>query len=188
MNRRLLLALGLLAVAVFLWTRKGQEAVSRGETRIMEAVNSFSERAVALLKNLELYKPKPYRDAGGWSIGYGHFMGPVATLTYLSPEDANRLLYQDMEKSNALIARYVKVPLNQNQYDAIVSAIHNLGAALFVNTSNKGPTRFIKKLNAGDYQGAADELSRFVYTEGRVSNALVNRRRKERSLFLGTEV
>jgi len=160
--------------------------VRTAEERIVEAVKSFSARAVEMVKRLESFSPTPYKDAGGYSIGYGHYMGVNPTIQRVTPEDADRLLADDLMTAKRTIDQYVTVPLSQNQYDALTSAVINLGSKLFRN-ANGTTTGFIRKLNAGDYQGAADELLRFKYSMGKILPALERRRMEERNLFL-TEV
>ena len=72
----------------------------------------------------------------------------------------------------------VTVPLTQGQYDALSCFIFNIGAKKF-----RGST-LLRKLNDGDYKGAADELLRWTKAGGRELSGLVKRRKAERSLFL----
>jgi hypothetical protein len=72
----------------------------------------------------------------------------------------------------------VKVPLTQNQFDALVSLVYNIGQTAFSNST------LLKKLNAKDYQGAADQFLRWNKGGGKVMKGLVRRREAERALFL----
>ena len=70
------------------------------------------------------------------------------------------------------------VELTQGQFDALVSFAYNVGSrALSTST-------LLKKLNAGDIKGAADEFLRWNKSGGKVMPGLTNRRKAERALFL----
>jgi lysozyme len=71
----------------------------------------------------------------------------------------------------------VTVPLNQNQFDALVSFTENEGATSFEEST------LLRLLNAGDYAGAAAQFDRWVYQKGRVLPGLVDRRQQEAALF-----
>lgn len=140
----------------------------------------------------------PYLDPVGiWTIGWGHairdlqdkYIRGVAGkaqafalypggLTIAQCED---LLSGDLLDACKDVTARVKVPLTDNQYAALVSFEFNLGSL--------GTSTLLKKLNAGDYGGAANEFSR--WTKGRdhtgalvVLKGLVTRREAERQLFL----
>lgn len=72
----------------------------------------------------------------------------------------------------------MQVYLTANQKAALIDFVYNLGAGAF------GSSTLLKKLNAGDYKGAADEFPKWVYAGGRVLGGLVNRRKIERDLFI----
>ena len=72
----------------------------------------------------------------------------------------------------------VNIPLNQNQFDALVSLAYNIGTGAF----NK--STLVKKLNAGDILGAADQFDVWVNAGGKRMQGRVNRRAKEKALFL----
>jgi lysozyme len=72
----------------------------------------------------------------------------------------------------------VKVKLNQNQYDALVSFTFNLGVGALQKST------LLKKLNAGDYLGAAAQFPRWVYANKQKLPGLVTRRNEEKKLFL----
>lgn len=133
-------------------------------------------------------KCQPYVcPAGYWTIGYGSRF--LADGTEVNPktkgmtlEEAETLLQTTLSKYEAAVNRLVKVPLNQNQFDALVCFVYNLGEA------NLGASTLLKYLNLGDYLGAADQF--LVWNKGRVNGAmvtlpgLVKRRQAERDLFL----
>jgi lysozyme len=97
----------------------------------------------------------------------------------ITKEQADQILASDLTKVEKDVERLVKVPLNQNQFDALVSFHFNTGAL--------GRSSLLKKLNAGDYQGAADGLMAWVNAKqigpGPIPG-LVRRRTDERNMFL----
>ena len=92
--------------------------------------------------------------------------------------EAERLLKTGLVSYESDVSRLVKVGLTQGQFDALVSFTYNLGART-LSTST-----LLRKLNAGDYAGAADEFLRWNKAGGKVLNGLTRRREAERALFL----
>ncbi|HDV8501636.1 TPA: lysozyme [Enterobacter bugandensis] len=142
-----------------------------------------SEKGIALIKKFEGCKLTAYQDSVGvWTIGYG-WTQPVdgklirAGMT-IKQETAERLLKTGLVSYENDVSRLVKVGLTQGQFDALVSFTYNLGARS-LSTST-----LLRKLNAGDYAGAADEFPRWNKAGGKVLNGLTRRREAERALFL----
>lgn len=108
-----------------------------------------------LIKAFEGLRLKAYPDpkTGGdpWTIGYGH-TGNVKQGDICTEELANQYLCADVQSFERAVEKMVNVPLKQSQFDALVSFAFNLGA-----TKLKGST-LLKKLNDGDYNGAALEF------------------------------
>lgn len=96
----------------------------------------------------------------------------------IKQETAERLLKVGLVSYESDVSRLVKVSLTQGQFDALVSFTYNLGARS-LSTST-----LLRKLNAGDYAGAADEFMRWNKAGGKVLNGLTRRREAERALFL----
>ena len=91
---------------------------------------------------------------------------------------ADRLLKTGLVSYENDVLKLVKMKLSQNQFDALVSFAYNVGSrALSTST-------LLKKLNAGDIKGAADEFLRWNKAGGKVLNGLPRRREAERALFL----
>lgn len=139
---------------------------------------------VALIKEFEGFVPKWYPDpVGVWTIGYGHTdsagspkWATSKTMT-LTEAEGTAILQRDLGQYEAAVTRAVKVPLNENQFAALVSFTYNLGAG------NLNQSTLLRKLNAGDYDGAAGEFARWNKAGGKVLNGLVRRRAAERALF-----
>lgn len=75
------------------------------------------------------------------------------------------------------VTRYVQVPINQNQFDALISFAYNVGVGNLRNST------LLRKINTKDYVGAAKEFDKWIYADGKVQPGLVKRRKLERSLF-----
>ncbi|MER1530328.1 lysozyme [Enterobacter hormaechei] len=142
-----------------------------------------SEKGIALIKQFEGCKLTAYQDSVGvWTIGYGWTQPvdgkPIRAGMTIKQEKAERLLKTGLVSYESDVSRLVKVGLTQGQFDALVSFTYNLGARS-LSTST-----LLRKLNAGDYAGAADEFLRWNKAGGKVLNGLTRRREAERALFL----
>lgn len=142
----------------------------------------ISADGIALIKHFEGWFPKAYKcPAGVWTIGYGHTGlkhkdGSVFPGRTITVAEGERLLRHDMDVFEARVSRLVTVPLNDDEYAALVSFDFNTGA-LHKST-------LLKKLNAGDRQGAAAQFALWNKANGKVLPGLVKRRKAERALFL----
>lgn len=148
----------------------------------VDEVKGLSLKGENLIKSYEKLKLKPYEDAVGVkTIGYGH-TGEGTNKDSITIEEANQLLQKDVIKAENAISRLVKVELTQNQHDALVSFIFNSGVGGFKSST------LLKKLNAGDYEAAANEFPKWKYgtvdKKKVVLNGLVKRRKDEMNLFL----
>jgi lysozyme len=120
--------------------------------------------------------PDPGSGGDPWTIGMGSTRGVRKGMTITNAEAQARLVADMTEAGNAVI-RWVEVPLNQSQFDALCDFVFNLGEGNF-----RGST-LLKKLNAKDYTGAAAEFPRWNKASGKVMPGLVTRRAAERALF-----
>ncbi|MGX4896545.1 lysozyme [Enterobacter roggenkampii] len=142
-----------------------------------------SDKGIALIKQFEGCKLTAYQDSVGvWTIGYGWTKPvdgkPIRAGMTINQETAERLLKTGLVSYESDVSRLVKVGLTQGQFDALVSFTYNLGARS-LSTST-----LLRKLNSGDYAGAADEFLRWNKAGGKVLNGLTRRREAERALFL----
>ena len=142
-----------------------------------------SEKGIALIKQFEGCKLTAYQDSVGvWTIGYGWTQPvdgkPIRAGMTIKQETAERLLKTGLVSYESDVSRLVKVGVTQGQFDALVSFTYNLGSRS-LSTST-----LLRKLNAGDYAGAADEFLRWNKAGGKVLNGLTRRREAERALFL----
>ncbi|HDV7154058.1 TPA: lysozyme, partial [Yersinia enterocolitica] len=115
------------------------------------------------------------------TVGVGHTGvvdgKPVAVGMVITKNKSSELLRSDLAWVEKSIATNVKVPLTQNQYDALCSLIFNIGPTAFSNST------VLKRLNAGDYKGAADAFLMWKKA-GNDPEILLPRRQRERALFL----
>lgn len=142
-----------------------------------------SEKGIALIKEFEGCRLTAYQDSVGvWTIGYGWTQPvdgkPIRAGMTIKQETAERLLKTGLVRYESDVSRLVKVGMTQGQFDALVSFTYNLGARS-LSTST-----LLRKLNTGDYAGAADEFLRWNKAGGKVLNGLTRRREAERALFL----
>jgi lysozyme len=151
--------------------------------------NLFPSQACSnVVKKFEgLHKLTPEGDvaaykcpAGKWTIGYGHTKGVKSTMR-ISKDEAEGLLRDDLTEHGNHVKRLVKVSLTQAQFDALTSFVFNLGPGAF------GGSTLLKKLNEGDYDGAAGEFSKWNKAREngvlKVFSGLTRRRAAEAALF-----
>jgi lysozyme len=140
--------------------------------------------SLAIIKKREKRELKSYPDPGQKpTIGYGHlitkdeekagtFKGGIDEAT------ADRILAQDVAKAEAAVRRLVKVPVSQNEYDALVSYVFNIGEGNFAGSQLLG------KLNAGDYEEVGKFFTQsFITANGKKLPGLIERRIDEQKLF-----
>lgn len=135
-------------------------------------VNGFN-----MIKHFERLELRAYKcPADIWTIGYGHTTS-VFPNDVITRQQAMTLLHKDIEECERAVNKCVHVPLTQNQFDALVSFVFNLGVENFCTST------LLKKINASDYNGAASEFGRWVNVGGKPLPGLVRRRQAESELF-----
>ena len=139
-----------------------------------------SNVGIELIKKYEGCVLKAYKcPSGVWTIGYGHTNG-VKSGMQITKTQALDYLKQDLSTFEKVVTDYVKVPLNQNQFDALVSFSFNCGSGALKTST------LLKKLYSCDYNGAANEFPKWNKSNGKVLNGLVKRREEEKELFIKT--
>lgn len=143
----------------------------------------MSDSGLALLRQFESCQTRAYRDcAGVWTIGYG-WTQPVDGVSIhpgmtISKTRAEDLLQQGIGFYERAVEYLVTVPLSQRQFDALVDFVWNVGVNALTHST------LLRRLNAGDVQGAADEFLRWNRAGGKVLPGLTRRRQAEREKFL----
>lgn len=133
--------------------------------------------AADIIKRFEGCKLTAYKcPADVWTIGWGSTRN-VKEGMVISEGEAFARLMMDMQESGEAIESYVKVPLNDNQFAALVSFVFNVGAGAFRKST------MLKMLNQGAYSAAAVQFDRWTKAGNQVLPGLVKRRAAERALF-----
>lgn len=147
----------------------------------------MSDEGLALLKKFEGLELEPYKcPAGVWTIGYGHTAAAgepyPSTLTKITEAEAEALLRRGLRQYEDAVAKAIKRPIAQNQFDAFVSLCYNIGKKGFRKSTA------VRRFNAGNIQGAAEAITWFNKANGKVLRGLTRRREAERALFLRDQV
>lgn len=148
------------------------------------AIAAISAVGLSALISLEGTKLTAYQDgAGVWTICQGHTKGVYKGMKATTAQ-CEAFLREDIKTFETVVKKYVKAPLTQNQFDALVIFAFNVGEASFRNST------LLAKVNRQDYAGASQEFTRWVLiTDPKtgqkvVSKGLYNRRLAEQQLFL----
>ena len=144
----------------------------------------INEAGLELIKHWEGWRESPYLcSAARPTIGYGSTWdrnGNAVTLDHpdITKEQGEYLLLREVRHSEKAIRRLVKTELTENMFSSLCSFIYNVGSGNFQKSTLR------MKLNRGQHESAADELSKWVKAGGRRIRGLVRRRKQERELFL----
>lgn len=138
---------------------------------------NHSPKAVGLVKEFEGCRLTAYQDQRGiWTIGFGHT--PANENQVCTEEQADAWLDADLKVADAAVNRLVNVVLTQNQFDALVSFVFNVGSGNFQTST------LLRLLNSGQSVLAAMEFLKWVHAGPIVSAGLQRRRAAEQALFL----
>jgi lysozyme len=137
-----------------------------------------SEKGLALIRQFEGLRLSAYKcPANVATIGYGSTAGVKMGQT-ITREEAELRLRADVQRFADHVAALVTVPLSQNQVDALVSFVYNVGPAAFASST------MLKLINRGLLADAANQFTRWNRGGGEVLAGLTRRRIAERDLFL----
>lgn len=148
-----------------------------------------SKKGINLIKEFEGFRKNAYLcSAGVWTIGFGstRYLNnrKVKQGDQISLAEAEELIAHDLIKFEGTLNKLVTVKINQNQFDALICFIYNIGEGAFKNST------LLKKIELRDFLGAADEFSRWNKAPSpstgklRALPGLTRRRTAERKLFL----
>lgn len=139
----------------------------------------YSKTGQELTKRFEGCRLVAYQDTRGvWTIGYGHTSGVHAGMTCTQAQ-AEQWLLEDIQYAVNAVKHYVTVALTQGEFDALVDFVFNVGVRAFAGST------LLRKLNAGDYAGAAHEFKRWDMAGGKHVAGLLRRRVAEENEFNG---
>ena len=116
-----------------------------------------------------------------YSIGLGHQIQPSESYlmtALLNDEQVLEIFKKDIEGIRSSMNRAIKVPLNKNQQLALLSLRYNIGGPAFDKST------LLRLLNSGDYNAASMRFAEWRLSEGKINQGLVNRRERERQLFV----
>jgi lysozyme len=154
----------------------------------------MSPHGLELIEQWEGFKTTVYKDSAGLpTIGVGHLLTkselssgkisidgiPVKYGNGLTAQQVTDLLAQDIQPAATTVNNNVKVPLTQNQFDALVSFTFNVGVGAFTSST------LLKLLNQKQYDQVPTQLLRWTRAGGQVVQGLVNRRNNEIKLWNG---
>ena len=144
----------------------------------------YSKNGLHLTEQFEGCKLNAYPDPGTggapWTIGYGHTGPDVHPGLTITQEQAEELLMQDTQKAAAAVNAKVTGDITQEEFDALVDFVFNVGAGNFAGST------LLRKINAGDMEGAALEFEKWTHADGKVMAGLIKRRHAEAEEFLSS--
>ena len=136
-----------------------------------------SDLGIELIKKHEGFRSKAYRcSANVLTIGFGHTLN-VKSTDVITLDEAEYFLRQDVEFAEKEVNKH-NLNINQNQFDALVSFVFNLGVGNFARST------LLKKIKSNPNDPAIrKEFGRWIYAGGKALNGLVRRRREEADLY-----
>lgn len=144
-------------------------------------IMQISEEGKNLIKKFEGCELEAYKCAAGvWTIGYGHIKTAVEGMK-IDQATANELFDEEIVEYENYVNTAVTVPLSQNQFDAIVSWVFNLGNGNLLSST------MLKVINSGDHAGVPAQIKRWNKAGGKVLEGLIRRREAEALLYEGKE-
>lgn len=160
----------LLTGAYFMFKDKSSSTISSGA--LIKARDFIVEK--------EGFRTKIYKDTAGLdTIGYGHLIKKGENFSSgITKSQAANLLEKDLKIAENSVNNYVKVGLSVNQKAALISFVFNVGVGAFQKST------LLQLLNKGQLSQAVQELDKWVYSGGKLTQGLVNRRKAEKILFL----
>ena len=140
----------------------------------------------ALIKSFEQCRLTAYRDGGGvLTIGWGHTGPDVRAGLVITQEHADSLYELDIARFEEGVESLLTVQVSDNKFAALVSIAYNVGLDIDDDTKAEGlgDSTLLKKVNAGDFAGAALEFAKWNHDNGKVVAGLTRRRAAEAKLF-----
>jgi lysozyme len=144
----------------------------------------LSSTGMELIKKSEGFRDRVDLDVEGYpTIGYGHcLIHPETFPNGINEFQGTAILYEDVHDAEQAVARLVKVPLTQGQYDALVDFVFNLGQVRLAEST------LLRELNSGRFVEAGEQLLRWDHAGTQENAGLKARREAELSLWNGPSV
>lgn len=164
--------------------RRKDEALDR----LLQTVNwkgpmKTSNQGLTLLMEREGVRNEAYRDTKGiWTVGVGHVGPEVHEGLVWTDERCREVFAKDIERFEKSVNDCVEVPLEQHQFDALVSFAFNCGPEALPHGNLGKPSSILRALNAGDYAKAADSFNNWM-----ADPKVQTRRAAEREQFKGAQ-
>jgi lysozyme len=135
----------------------------------------LSTAGMDLIKKSEGFRDRVYRDLEGYpTIGYGHrLIHPETFPNGITESQGTAILHNDIRDAEHAVARLVKVSLTQNQYDALVDFVFNLGQVRLAEST------LLRELNSGRFAEAGEQLLRWDHAGAQENAGLKARREAE---------
>ena len=134
----------------------------------------ITQEGLNLIKRFEGFEPEIYLDAAGLpTIGYGHLIRPGEHKMFengISEVAAQALLAKDVWSAERSVLRLISVPLDDGQFDALVSFTFNLGGGALQRSTLR------RKVNREEHHEVPEQLMRWVWAGGRRLRGLIRRR------------
>ena len=142
-------------------------------------MHRFTTRTgIELIKKFEGFMATKYLCAGNhWTIGYGHKLSANETYDNISKTMADEILQKDLFIAERAVIQYINIPLENNQFDALVSFTFNVGLGALQRSTLR------QKVNYQLYEEAALEFLKWIYVGTKQINGLILRRTAESRLF-----
>lgn len=139
-----------------------------------------TKNGIAFVRRWEGFSATTYKDSAGLlTIGVGHLIKPSESFAEpITEQEAEDLLTKDLSKAESAVFRLIKVPLTDNQFDALCSWVFNVGSGAMQRSTLR------TKLNRGEYSEASAEFLRWIWSGGKKTQGLLRRRTAEMMMFL----
>jgi lysozyme len=139
---------------------------------------TYSGKGLCLTEQFEGCRLTAYQDqVGVWTIGYGHTGPDVTPQLTITQDQAQTLLAHDVGNAAACVNRVVAIELTQDEFDALVDFVFNLGTGAFTGST------LLRDLNAGNITAAAAQFDEWDHAGGAVVAGLLRRRQAETAMF-----
>jgi lysozyme len=144
----------------------------------------ITDQGLDLIKRFEGFSPTIYTCPAGWpTIGFGHVVREFERKQFetgIDEDSGTALLRRDVRVAERAVLRLIRIPLDDGQFDALVSFTFNLGAGALQRSTLR------RKVNREEHGAVPAELRRWVWAAGQRSNGLMRRRGAEADRYIAT--